>query len=189
MEKAIEWLREKGLAGAAKKAGRIAAEGVVGSAMCSEDATVGVIVRSQLRDRLRGQDRQLQELSATMSPSTSRKANPADVDELLAQKFVDDESKTIDRPGERARPLPSARRSPSAASPASRPTTAHGGHLYPHGRQDRRAGGGQERQSRYLLRDAFKAFYHDVALQIAAAKPYAMSASDEVPSESLNKEK
>ena len=29
MDKAIEWLREKGLAAAAKKAGRIAAEGLV----------------------------------------------------------------------------------------------------------------------------------------------------------------
>ena len=31
MDKAVEWLREKGLAAAAKKAGRIAAEGVVAS--------------------------------------------------------------------------------------------------------------------------------------------------------------
>ncbi|MBQ4346920.1 MAG: elongation factor Ts, partial [Firmicutes bacterium] len=30
MEKAVEFLREKGLAAAAKKAGRIAAEGIVG---------------------------------------------------------------------------------------------------------------------------------------------------------------
>ena len=43
MEKAIEWLREKGLAAAAKKAGRIAAEGMVASYV-SDDASVGVIV-------------------------------------------------------------------------------------------------------------------------------------------------
>ena len=43
MEKAIEWLREKGLSQAAKKASRIAAEGVVAQYI-SEDGTVGVIV-------------------------------------------------------------------------------------------------------------------------------------------------
>lgn len=43
MDKAIDFLREKGLAAAAKKAGRIAAEGLVVSYV-SEDAKVGVIV-------------------------------------------------------------------------------------------------------------------------------------------------
>ena len=42
-EKAVDFLREKGLAAAAKKASRIAAEGLVGSYV-SEDGTVGVIV-------------------------------------------------------------------------------------------------------------------------------------------------
>ena len=50
MEKAIEWLREKGLAAAAKKAGRIAAEGLVASYI-NDNATV--------RNRLCGQHRQL----------------------------------------------------------------------------------------------------------------------------------
>lgn len=43
MDKAIDFLREKGLAAAAKKAGRIAAEGIVGSYV-SADAKVGVII-------------------------------------------------------------------------------------------------------------------------------------------------
>ena len=43
MEKAVEWLREKGLAAAAKKAGRIAAEGAVIDYV-TEDKTVGAIV-------------------------------------------------------------------------------------------------------------------------------------------------
>ena len=42
-EKAIELLREKGLAAAAKKAGRIAAEGVVGS-FISADGKIGAVV-------------------------------------------------------------------------------------------------------------------------------------------------
>ncbi|MEG0565852.1 MAG: translation elongation factor Ts [Hungatella sp.] len=43
MEKAVEFLREKGLAGAAKKAGRIAAEGMVVTAV-SEDEKKAVVV-------------------------------------------------------------------------------------------------------------------------------------------------
>lgn len=43
MDKAIDFLREKGLAAAAKKAGRIAAEGVVGS-FVSVDGKIGAIV-------------------------------------------------------------------------------------------------------------------------------------------------
>src|ERR1700684_3815214 len=41
MEAAIDWLRAKGLAAAAKKAGRTAAEGLVGTAV---SGTVGAVV-------------------------------------------------------------------------------------------------------------------------------------------------
>ena len=41
MDKAVEWLREKGLAKAAKKAGRIAAEGMAYSAVING---VGVVI-------------------------------------------------------------------------------------------------------------------------------------------------
>ena len=37
MDKAVEFLREKGLAGAEKKAGRIAAEGIVDTAMTTDE--------------------------------------------------------------------------------------------------------------------------------------------------------
>ncbi|MEA5146669.1 MAG: translation elongation factor Ts, partial [Candidatus Limiplasma sp.] len=43
IEKAVEWLREKGLAAAAKKASRIAAEGMVTSYV-TPDAQIGVVV-------------------------------------------------------------------------------------------------------------------------------------------------
>src|ERR1700681_180277 len=41
MEQAVDWLRKKGLAKAAKKAGRVAAEGLIGAALT---ATKGVVV-------------------------------------------------------------------------------------------------------------------------------------------------
>ena len=43
MDKAVEWLREKGLAKAAKKAGRIAAEGMAYAEVCPE-CGVGAVV-------------------------------------------------------------------------------------------------------------------------------------------------
>ena len=43
MDKAVDFLREKGLAGAEKKAGRIAAEGIVKTAV-SEDEKTAVVV-------------------------------------------------------------------------------------------------------------------------------------------------
>ena len=43
IEKAIDWLREKGIAKAAKKSGRVAAEGLVFAAI-SEDRKKGAII-------------------------------------------------------------------------------------------------------------------------------------------------
>ena len=43
MEKAVDWLREKGLAKAAKKAGRVAAEGMAFARVCPQ-CGVGAIV-------------------------------------------------------------------------------------------------------------------------------------------------
>ena len=54
MDKAVEWLREKGLAKAAKKAGRIAAEGMSYAADRERRGRRG---RGQLRDRLLRQER------------------------------------------------------------------------------------------------------------------------------------
>ena len=47
MEKAMDYLREKGLSAAAKKADRIAAEGVV-NAYVSDDRKTGVLLEVQL---------------------------------------------------------------------------------------------------------------------------------------------
>ena len=59
LETAVDWLRKKGLAAAAKKAGRVAAEGLVGVAA---DGTRGRRGRGQFRDRLRRPQREVPEL-------------------------------------------------------------------------------------------------------------------------------
>lgn len=58
MEKAVDWLRQKGLSKAAKKAGRATSEGLVGFELAA-DGKSGVAVESQVRNRLRGSRRQV----------------------------------------------------------------------------------------------------------------------------------
>jgi hypothetical protein len=56
IEAAGDWLREKGILKAAKKADRIAAEGLIGVAIVRH---VGCRCRGQLRNRLRWQERRV----------------------------------------------------------------------------------------------------------------------------------
>jgi elongation factor Ts len=56
MEAAIDWLRKKGLSAAAKKSGRVAAEGLVAVA---SDRQVAAMVEVNCRDRLRRPQRDL----------------------------------------------------------------------------------------------------------------------------------
>ena len=118
MEKAIEWLREKGLSQAAKKASRIAAEGVVAQYV-SEDGKIGTIVEVNCETDFVAKTDNFIGFANKVAKQVAL-ANPADVDALMAQAFVDDSSKTIsDRSA--TRPSRSARRSASAVSPAMKP--------------------------------------------------------------------
>ena len=62
LEKAVDWLRTKGLAAAAKKAGRVAAEGLVGVA--SPAATRGAVVEVNSETDFVGRNEQFQEFVA-----------------------------------------------------------------------------------------------------------------------------
>jgi len=85
MDAAVELLREKGLASAAKKASRVAAEGIV--ATCS-DATAGVLVELNCETDFVAKGAPFIELSAKVA-KTVLAAKPADVEALLATKAVD----------------------------------------------------------------------------------------------------
>ena len=95
MEKAIEWLREKGLSQAAKKASRIAAEGLVGSFVCKECAT-GALVEVNCETDFVAKTDKFKALVADVAEHVAKK-NPADVDELLKQPFFKDEATTIEQ--------------------------------------------------------------------------------------------
>ena len=83
MEKAIDFLREKGLAAAAKKQSRIAAEGVV-SAAISEDGKVGTLVEVNCETDFVAKTPEYVELTNVIAKQIIV-GNPADVDALMAQ--------------------------------------------------------------------------------------------------------
>lgn len=92
-EKAIDFLREKGLAAAAKKAGRIAAEGIVGSYM-TDDRKVGAIVEVNCETDFVAKTDDFKAFVATIAKQIAVK-NPATVEELMEQTLVDDPAKTV----------------------------------------------------------------------------------------------
>ena len=78
MDKAIEWLREKGMAASAKKAGRIAAEGMAYATVVDG---VGVVVEVNAEHRLRKNEKFVDFVKGVAA--TVAKANPADLDALM----------------------------------------------------------------------------------------------------------
>ena len=85
MEKAIDFLREKGLSQAAKKAGRVAAEGAV-VAHVTEDGKVGAIVEVNCETDFVGQNENFQALAKSIA-ALIVETNPADVETLLASEM------------------------------------------------------------------------------------------------------
>ncbi len=80
MDKAVELLREKGLAAAAKKAGRIAAEGMVYCAT-NEAGDVGVILEVNAETDFVAKNAEFQAFVKTVADTILEK-NPADVEAL-----------------------------------------------------------------------------------------------------------
>jgi len=83
MDAAIDWLREKGLAKAAKKAGRIAAEGV---ALATVVDGVGVVIEVNAETDFASKTDAFQDLVKNLAIVVA-KENPADVEALKACKY------------------------------------------------------------------------------------------------------
>jgi len=80
MDKAVDWLREKGLAKAAKKASRIAAEGVAYAAVFGN---VGVVIEVNSETDFAAKTEAFQDLVKNLAEVVATQ-NPADVDALKA---------------------------------------------------------------------------------------------------------
>ena len=93
MEKAMELLRERGIAKAAKKSGRVAAEGIV-EAYISEDGKVGAIVEVNSETDFVGKNEEFRTFVMNVAKQVVEK-NPADVESLLAQDSIEEPGKTV----------------------------------------------------------------------------------------------
>ena len=91
MEKASELLRERGIAKAAKKSGRIAAEGLVDSYI-SEDKKVGSIVEINSETDFVAKNEEFKAFVKDIAKIVATK-NPTDVESLLNEKYLDTDKK------------------------------------------------------------------------------------------------
>ncbi|MBR3722858.1 MAG: elongation factor Ts [Selenomonadaceae bacterium] len=85
MDKAVDWLREKGISKAAKKAGRIAAEGAV-AAYVSDDGKVGVLLEINCETDFAAGNEQFRALEAKIAKHIAE-TNPKDVEALNASSL------------------------------------------------------------------------------------------------------
>ena len=92
-EKAIELLRERGLSKAAKKSGRIAAEGLA-AAYISEDNKIGVVVEVNAETDFVAKNEEFKAFVADVAKQVAKK-NPATVEELLEQESIVEVGKTV----------------------------------------------------------------------------------------------
>ena len=83
MDKAVEWLREKGLAKAAKKAGRIAAEGMAYAAVVDG---VGVVVEVNAETDFVGKNEKFVDFVKGVAAVVA-KEKPADLNDLMAKPY------------------------------------------------------------------------------------------------------
>ena len=93
MDKAVEFLREKGLAGAEKKAGRIAAEGIVDTAMAADEKKAVIVeVNSETDFVAKNADFQAF-VKAVVNQALTTKAT--DMEGFMAEAWNEDASKTV----------------------------------------------------------------------------------------------
>ena len=90
-DKAVDFLREKGLATAAKKASRIASEGLVDILV---EGNVGAMVEINSETDFVAKNDEFKEFVKNVARQVIA-TNPADMDALMESKFIDDASMTI----------------------------------------------------------------------------------------------
>lgn len=93
MDKAVEFLREKGLAAAEKKAGRIAAEGIVDT-FVSEDGKVASIVEVNSETDFVAKNEKFRDFVAAVANQVA-KSGAADLEAFMAEEWSLDTSKTV----------------------------------------------------------------------------------------------
>ena len=94
-EKAVEFLREKGLAAIAKKANRIAAEGLVATIL-SDDHKVGAIVEVNSETDFVAKNAVFQEYVGRVA-AQALASNATTIEEFMAEAWIDDAALTVEQ--------------------------------------------------------------------------------------------
>ena len=94
-EKAVEFLREKGLAAIAKKANRIAAEGLVATIL-SDDHKTGAIVEVNSETDFVAKNAEFQSYVARVA-AQALATNAKTIEEFMAEPWIDDASLTVEQ--------------------------------------------------------------------------------------------
>ncbi|MGM0437829.1 MAG: translation elongation factor Ts [Bacillota bacterium] len=93
IEEAVDYLREKGISEAAKKADRVAAEGLV-NVMISDDRKKGLVVEINSETDFVAKNENFQKLVTEMS-NHIMESDKTDVDSLLKEKWYSDDNKDV----------------------------------------------------------------------------------------------
>ena len=93
MEKAVEFLRENGLAGAAKKAGRIAAEGIVATAVAADEKKA-VIVEVNAETDFVAKNEKFQTYVADVA-AQALTTSAKDLDAFMEERWAKDETLSV----------------------------------------------------------------------------------------------
>lgn len=94
MDKAVEWLRENGLAKAIKKAGRIAAEGIVAVDVDADGKTASIVEVNSETDFV-AKNEKFQAYVAEVA-AQAKASSAADIEAFLAEPWAADTSMTVD---------------------------------------------------------------------------------------------
>ncbi len=178
MDKAIDVLREQGLAKVAKKASRIAAEGVA-FACTNNEGTVGVALEVNAETDFVAKNADFQAFVKTVA-ETVMNENPADVDELLTKTAAGSDVTVADMLREKIQTI--------GENIIIRRFARYEGAVatYIH------AGGKIAVMVKFdtdvVAKDEFKVYAKDIAMQVAAAAPAYLN-KDKVPAEVIDHER
>ena len=178
MEKAIELLREKGLAAAAKKSGRIAAEGLV-DAYISDDGKVGAVIEVNSETDFVAKNADFKAFVKDLAKIVAEN-NPADVAALMALNYTGSDLTVEEMLREKILVI--------GENMNIRRFARYEGTVVSYIQGEGRIGVLVDFETDVAGKDGFDTFAKDIAMQIAAAAPQYLDEAA-VPAEVLDKEK
>lgn len=178
MDAAIDILREQGLAKQAKKASRIAAEGVAYAAT-NADATVGVVVEINSETDFVAKNDDFMNFVKTVADTIIEK-NPADVDALLTEKAAGSDATVADLLQEKVLTI--------GENIKIRRFARYEGAVATYIHAGGKIGVMVNFETDVAGKDGFAEYGKDIAMQIAAVNPSYLQKSD-VPDEVIEHEK